>query len=92
MNIHIQRNQWIKTTVVLCSFLLGISLSAEAINSLELTPDKLTLKAGDKKTATLKNPGEKEVQISSIKLTGANKGEFTFTTVPDKNCGGKVAG
>ncbi|NJO18323.1 MAG: choice-of-anchor D domain-containing protein [Thioploca sp.] len=90
MSINIQRNQWLKTTVVLCSFLLGISLSAEAIQALELTPEKLTFKAGDKKTATLKPTGG-EVTIASIKITGSNKGEFTFTTVPDKNCGGKVA-
>jgi Abnormal spindle-like microcephaly-assoc'd, ASPM-SPD-2-Hydin len=102
MSINIQRNQWLKTTVVLCSFLLGISLSAEAIQALELTPEKLSFKKADEeKTATLTTTGG-EVQISSIKITGDNSKDFTFTTDPtgaaDKptdpiknNCGGKLA-
>ncbi|BAP57842.1 hypothetical protein THII_3545 [Thioploca ingrica] len=93
MSINIQKNQWLKTTVVLCSFLWGFSLSAaEAIQSLDLTPTKLSFKASDKKTATLKTTGTTEVTITSIKITGTNKGEFTFSTAPDKNCGGKLAG
>jgi uncharacterized protein YbdZ (MbtH family) len=92
MSINIQRNQWLKTTIVLYSFLLGSSFSAAAVNSLVLSPTTLPdFAAGKSQSTTLSNPSAVEVKINSISITGTNKGEFTFTTVPDKNCGGKVA-
>ena len=104
MSINIQGNQWLKTIVLLCYFLGGISFSAQAITAIELTPAKLNFtKAGEEKTAMLTNIGDIEEEIISIELTGDNQGDFKFTTDPQgdadtltaplkNNCGGTLAG
>ena len=104
MSINIQGNQWLKTIVWLCYFLLGISFSAQAITAIELTPAKLNFtKADEEKTATLTNIGDIEEEIISIELTGDNSEDFKFITDPKgdadtltaplkNNCGGTLAG
>jgi hypothetical protein len=102
MNINIQKNQWIKTIVLSCYLFLGISLSAEAIQSLVLTPENLTFSAGEKKIVTLEAIVDVQITETDIKITGDNAADFSFHTDPAgdaeqltaaliNNCGGTLA-